>query len=88
MDLTIFTELITSVGLPIALVIAMGWFIFKLYKDSVKREEKLTEEIAENRAINAKAIETIAFYAERLETIETDVREIKSDLNEVLHHNN
>lgn len=84
MDLTIFTELITSVGLPIALVIAMGWFIFKLYKDSVKREEKLTEEIAENRAINAKAIETLALYTERLGVIETDVREIK----DIISHGN
>ena len=77
MDINIFTELISTVGLPIALVIAMGIFIYKLYKDSVKREEKLTAEITENRIVNTKAIETIALYAERLTVIETDVKEIK-----------
>jgi hypothetical protein len=77
MDVNIFTELISNVGLPIALIVAMGVFIFMLYKDSVKREEKLTEEVAETRAINSKAIETIALYAERLTVIESDVKEIK-----------
>ena len=77
MEIGVFTELITSVGLPIALVIVMGWFIFKLYKDSVKREEKLTAQIDESRAINAKAIETLSLYSERLGIIESDVKEIK-----------
>lgn len=77
MDITMFTELIANVGLPIALVIAMGAFIYKLYKDSVKREEKLTEQIEEGRTINSKAIETLSLYSERLGIIETDVKEIK-----------
>lgn len=77
MDLNIFIELISNFGLPIALIIAMAWFIFKLYKDSVKREEKLTEQIEESRTINAKAIETLSLYSERLGTIENDVKEIK-----------
>ena len=77
MDINMFTELIITVGLPIALVIAMGIFIYKLYKDSVKREEKLTEQITESRLINAKAIETLSLYSERLGTIESDVKEIK-----------
>lgn len=77
MDIALFVELLSTVGLPIALVIAMGLFIYKLYKDSVVREEKLTAEITENRLVNAKAIETITLYAERLAVIETDVKEIK-----------
>ena len=77
MDLTMFLELISTVGLPIALVIVMGLFIFKLYKDSVIREEKLTEQINESRNINAKAIETLSLYSERLGIIESDVKEIK-----------
>ena len=77
MDVNMIVELISGVGLPIALVIIMGLFIYKLYKDSVKREETLTNEITENRKVNAKAIETIAIYAERLSVIETDVKEIK-----------
>ena len=77
MDLAMFLELISTVGLPIALVIVMGLFIFKLYKDSVVREEKLTEQINESRSINAKAIETLSLYSERLGIIESDVKEIK-----------
>lgn len=77
MEINMFTELVSTVGFPMALVIAMGIFIYKLYKDSVKREESLTAEITETRLVNAKAIETIALYAERLTVIETDVKEIK-----------
>ena len=80
MDITLITELIATLGFPIVLVIAMGWFIFKLWKQSAEREEKLMQEIAENRIVNAKAIETIAQFGERFTRIEGDVAEIKSDI--------
>lgn len=80
MDITVLTELIATLGFPIVLVIAMGWFIFKLWKQSAEREEKLMNEIAENRVVNAKAIETIAQFGERFTRIEGDVAEIKSDI--------
>lgn len=77
MEMGVITELIATVGFPIALVIAMGFFIWKIYGQSVTREEKLMEELAENRAINKQAIETLALYNERLTNIESDVRDIK-----------
>jgi hypothetical protein len=77
MDIAVVTELIGSFGFPIALVVAMGWFILKIYNQSVAREEKLMAEIAENRIVNEKAIGTLAVYAERLGSIESDVKEIK-----------
>lgn len=80
MDIALITELITTLGLPIALVIAMGYFIFKLYNQSVVREEKLMEEIKECRTINSQAIETIGLYAERLTHIEDNIAEIKDDV--------
>ena len=49
MDYTIFVDLIGTVGLPIALVIAMGAFIYKIYKKSEEREDALREEIKEIR---------------------------------------
>ena len=76
--MTVFTELIATLGFPIALVIAMGFFIWQIYKQSVEREEKLMTEIAENRIVNEKAIETLTLYAERLGNIESDVKEIKN----------
>ena len=37
-------------------------------------------EIRENREVNAKAIETIAHYAEKLDSIQSDIKEIKQDV--------
>lgn len=45
-----------------------------------EREEKLYQEIKENREINKKAIETIAHYAEKLDNIQEDIKEIKTDI--------
>lgn len=78
--ITFFVELIPTVGFPIACVIALGIFVFKIYKRSETREDQLMLEITENRKINEKAIETIAKYAESLDTIKTDINEIKSDI--------
>ena len=78
MDITMIGELISNFGFPIALVIAMGFFIWKLYKQSVTREDKLMNELAECRVVNDKAIETLSVYAERIGVIEADVKEIKS----------
>lgn len=80
MEINAFVELISTVGLPIALVIAMGAFIWKIYKRSEKREDDLRAEIIENQKVNAQAIQTITLYAERLGVIETDVKEIKHDV--------
>lgn len=85
MDITMFIELISSLGFPIAIVIAMGLFILKLYKASEAREEKLMGEIAENRKINADAIATIGKYADSLATIEQDIKEIKTDLDVIMN---
>lgn len=82
MDLNTINTFITTLGFPIALVIAMGWFIYLLWKQSAKRETKLYEELAECREVNKKAIETLALYAERLSVIESDVKEIKDKINE------
>ena len=45
-----------------------------------KMEDKLYIEIKENREINVKAIETIAKYSEKLDVIQNDVNEIKTDI--------
>jgi len=77
-------ELISTVGFPIAIVLVLGWFVYKIYTDSTKasqeRESKLYVEIEKNQEINAKAIETITLYADKLEVIQEDIREIKTVL--------
>lgn len=82
--LTALVELIPTLGFPIVCVIAMGAFIFYIYKQTTKenaanmekvqarckeREDKLNDIIKENQKINAEAIATIAHYAEKLDVI-------------------
>ena len=81
MTLEVITGLIANLGFPIAIVIALGAFIWSIYKQSVAREEKLMNEIAENRTINQKFAEIIAGYEITLGEIKTDVKEIKETLN-------
>lgn len=80
MDIGLVVEAIGTVGFPIAVAIALGYFVYKLWQQSVEREEKLMSEITENRIVNEKAIETIAQFAERFTHIEEDVTKIKSDV--------
>ena len=39
----VVAELITQLGFPIACVVAMGYLIWTIYKQSVDREDKLME---------------------------------------------
>ena len=99
MEVSAMSELITSVGFPIACVIAMGAFIFYIYNTWTKtnaenmkavqarcqeREEKLYNEIAKNREVIASAITTIAHYAEKLDIIQKDISDIKTDITVIM----
>lgn len=80
MDISLITELIATLGFPIACVLALGIFVFKIWQQSVSREEKLMGEITENRLINTKFAEIIAGYEITLGEIKTDVKDIKDTL--------
>ena len=90
-----WVEIISTVGFPIACVMAMAAFIFYIYKQTSKenaenmekvqarskeREDKLYAELALSRKVNGKAIETIAHYAEKLDVIQKDISDIKTDI--------
>lgn len=81
MELATIIELIGTLGFPIACVLALGIFVYKLWQESVKREEKLMAEITENRKINTKFAEIIAGYDVTLSEIKSDVKDIKDTLN-------
>ena len=81
MEAATIIELISTLGFPVACVIALGFFVWRIYNQSIVREDKLMAEITENRIVNEKAIETIAQFAERFTHIETDVELIKNDVN-------
>lgn len=90
-----WVEIISTLGFPIACVIAMAAFIFHIYKQTTKenvenmekvqarckeREDKLYDELKLSREVNSKAIETIAHYAEKLDVIQKDISDIKTDI--------
>lgn len=96
-----WVEIISTLGFPIACVVAMGAFIFHIYKQTTKenaenmenvqarckeREDKLYDELALSREVNSKAIETIAHYAEKLDVIQKDISEIKTDITIIKSH--
>lgn len=91
----VFIQLFESFGLPVAIIVALGFFIYKIYTDTTKnnketitqmqqkcqaREEKLYDEISKNREVISQAIATISKYAEKLDVIQNDVNEIKTDV--------
>lgn len=73
-----WVEIISTLGFPIACVIALCFFVWQLYKQSVVREERLME-------VNEKAIATIAKYADRLDEIQNDVQIIKDDVTQLMN---
>lgn len=95
MELAALTELFSNVGFPVALVGILIFVIYQMGKKQneqadrnmeavqarcKEREEHLYEEIRENRRVNEKAIDTIGRYAEKLDNIQSDVREVKQDV--------
>lgn len=97
-----WVSVISTLGFPIACVLAMGIFIYKIYQDMKaeketfreenkvnmeqvqarckEREDKLYAELAKSQEVNGEAIATIAKYAEKLDAIQKDIGEIKTDI--------
>lgn len=94
-----FIKVFETFGLPVALIVVLLFVIWQMGKmqnetaaknmkavqDRCKeREEVLMGELKENRQINAKAIETIAHYAEKLDVIQQDIHDIKHDVSLIM----
>ena len=79
-------ELIPTLGFPIICAVALAMFVLKIYKRSEQREDALRQEIKECREINKEAISTIAKYAEKLDVIQADLSEVKSDVIRISEH--
>lgn len=92
MDFTQIVSLIGTLGFPIVACLVMGWFIFKIYKNTTaesaknmeavqarcaEREERLYEQIEKCQEVNAQAVATITLCTERLGVLEQDVKDIK-----------
>lgn len=87
MEIATIIEIISTLGFPIACVIALGVFIFKIYSDGKAREEKLYTFLEDTAAINAKFAEIIARYETKLDEIKQDVKDIKTDIIDIKAHN-
>lgn len=77
MDITIIQQLIQSLGFPIVMVGACGFFIWKMYQTQVIDKEKLYIELEKSRDANSKFAEIISTYTSKLDSIQDDVQEIK-----------
>ena len=84
---------ITQVGFPIVMVIGLCWFVYKIYENTTlenrdnmaavqerckEREEKLYSYLDKAQEINSQAITTIARYDAKLDTIQSDLDDIKA----------
>lgn len=85
MEIQVIAETIATLGFPIVMCGILGWFIWKIYKKSEDREDALRSQIIDSQKVNAEAIHTIALYAERLGVIEEDIKEVKHDVNLLIH---
>lgn len=99
MDVGVLTGLISNLGFPIVCVGAMAWFIYQVFQKTTTQQEKnmervqarcaereniLFQEIKENREVNAKAIATIEHYANKIDVIQSDIKEIKEDITVIM----
>lgn len=67
MEVAGIVELITGVGFPIACVILLGFFIYKLQNESVKREERLMDIIEDYGTKLAEITTTIEAINEKID---------------------
>ena len=95
MDISALTTLFSSLDLSIAVIAILVFAVWKMgvkLNDQAnenmaqvqarckEREDKLMEELKENRAINAQAVDTITNCVNKLENIQSDLKEIKQDV--------
>jgi hypothetical protein len=93
--LAFLVEILPTVGFPILCCGALGWFIYRFYVDSQKqnkenmeavqaackeREEKLYSHLEKQTEINGKFASIIERYEAKLDIIQTDISEIKTDI--------
>ena len=98
MDFSMITELIGTVGFPIACVIVLGVFIFKIYKDTqAQTKESMEQSKANMEQVQTKCQEreeklygflegyatTNSKFAEIIARYETKIDEIRADVKEI-----
>lgn len=77
MEIELVTTLISTLGFPIVLVLAMGWFIYKLQQESVDRENKLYDIIRDYGTKIESITTTLERVVVKLDVLNTEVSELK-----------
>lgn len=77
MDVNVVQTLINSLGFPIVMVGACGFFIWKMYQAQLQDKDRLYTELGKSTAANDKFAEIISTYTTKLDAIQVDVKEIK-----------
>lgn len=79
--------LVSTFGFPIACAIVLGWFVYKIYNDSIngykEREEKFYVELSRSREANCKFADIIASYTNKLDVIQIDVKDIREKIDKI-----
>jgi protein involved in ribonucleotide reduction len=82
-----WTQVISTVGFPIACVIGLGYFVYIIYKnmttENEKREDKLYELVTISHANNEKLVAVNQEFVKVLETYKTDISDIKHDIEDI-----
>lgn len=77
MDVSVFESLTATLGFPIVMVGACGFFIWQMYKVQIGDKERLYTELGKSIASNERFAEIISTYTVKLDAIQDDVQEIK-----------
>lgn len=79
-----WTQLISSVGFPIACVMGLAYFVWcfsnKVMTDNKEREEKYIVMLTQSNKMLEECQKTNALFIERLENIEAAIGDIKDEL--------
>ena len=82
-----YTNIISTVGFPIACVIALGFFIYKAWNDmskrSTEREEKLYTMLASAQNSIDEAVETNGKFLTQLKVMQGNLAEISNDVDDI-----
>lgn len=82
-----YVEIISTLGFPIACVIALGFFIYKAWNDMSKRnterEEKLYTMLASAQSSIDEAISTNGKFLTQLEVMQGNLTDISKDVDDI-----
>ena len=87
MDVNTIQTAISTLGFPIVCVLFLGWFIWKIWMSqqdqNKEREDKLYEYLGKAQAVNEQLTKTNSEFVEVLHSYKSDLDTIKSDVTEI-----